>query len=79
MTISAINYIQDGSDQCVRDGSGMDGYGDNKRPFRVGHGRGYFANDPDLDRLNFGYRVTYKLAGGFKMVQRARRIVYYQL
>jgi O-methyltransferase involved in polyketide biosynthesis len=39
----------------------------------------YFTDDPDLTRLNFGYRMTYKLAGAFKMVQRAHRIVYYQL
>ncbi|MFC1996600.1 class I SAM-dependent methyltransferase [Chloroflexota bacterium] len=38
-----------------------------------------FTADPDLARLNFGYRVAYKLAGAFKMVQRAHRIVYYQL
>jgi len=39
----------------------------------------YFSDDPDLARLNFGYRVAYRLAGIFKMVQRAHRIVYYQL
>jgi O-methyltransferase involved in polyketide biosynthesis len=39
----------------------------------------HFTDDPDLTRLNFGYRLTYKLAGAFKMVQRAHRIVYYQL
>jgi len=39
----------------------------------------YFTDDPDLARLNFGYRIAYKLAGAFKMVQRAHRIVYYQL
>ena len=39
----------------------------------------YFTDDPNLARLNFGYRVAYKLAGAFKMVQRAHRIVYYQL
>jgi O-methyltransferase involved in polyketide biosynthesis len=39
----------------------------------------YFSDDPDLARLNFGYRVAYRLAGAFKMVQRAHRIVYYQL
>ncbi|MBN1311394.1 MAG: class I SAM-dependent methyltransferase [Anaerolineae bacterium] len=39
----------------------------------------YFTNDPDLARLRFGYRMAYKLAGAFKMVQRAHRIVYYQL
>ena len=39
----------------------------------------YFTNDPDLARLSFGYRVAYRLAGAFKMVQRAHRIVYYQL
>lgn len=39
----------------------------------------YFTQDPDLDRLSTGYRLAYKLAGAFKMVQRAHRIVYYQL
>jgi O-methyltransferase involved in polyketide biosynthesis len=39
----------------------------------------YFTDDPDLARLNFGYRVAYRLAGAFKMVRRAHRIVYYQL
>ena len=39
----------------------------------------YFTNDPDLARLNFGYRMAYKMAGAFKMAQRAHRIVYYQL
>jgi O-methyltransferase involved in polyketide biosynthesis len=39
----------------------------------------YFTRDPDLDRLNLGYRLAYKLAGAFKVVQRAHRIVYYQL
>ena len=39
----------------------------------------YFTDDPELARLSFGYRVAYRLAGAFKMVQRAHRIVYYQL
>ncbi|HSG42870.1 MAG TPA: class I SAM-dependent methyltransferase [Anaerolineales bacterium] len=39
----------------------------------------YFTQDPDLDRLSMGYRLAYKLAGAFKMVQQAHRIVYYQL
>jgi O-methyltransferase involved in polyketide biosynthesis len=39
----------------------------------------YFTDDPDLARLSFGYRVAYRLAGAFKIVQRAHRIVYYQL
>jgi O-methyltransferase involved in polyketide biosynthesis len=39
----------------------------------------YFTDDPGLARLSIGYRVAYRLAGGFKMVQRAHRIVYYQL
>jgi len=39
----------------------------------------YFTDDPDLVRLSVGYRVAYRLAGAFKMVQRAHRIVYYQL
>jgi O-methyltransferase involved in polyketide biosynthesis len=39
----------------------------------------YFTDDPDLARLNLGYRLAYRLAGAFKMVQRAHRIVYYQL
>ena len=38
-----------------------------------------FSDDPDLAHLNFGYRVAYRLAGAFKIVQRAHRIVYYQL
>lgn len=38
----------------------------------------YFTEDPDLARLNLLYRMAYKLAGAFKMVQRAHRIVYYQ-
>ncbi|TFH35923.1 MAG: class I SAM-dependent methyltransferase [Anaerolineales bacterium] len=39
----------------------------------------YFTDDPELTRLKFGYRVAYGLAGAFKMVQRAHRIVSYQL
>jgi len=39
----------------------------------------YFTDDPDLARLNFWYRIAYRLSGFFKMVQRAHRIVYYQL
>jgi O-methyltransferase involved in polyketide biosynthesis len=39
----------------------------------------YFSDDPNLAQLNFGYRVAYRLAGAFKVVQRAHRIVYYQL
>jgi O-methyltransferase involved in polyketide biosynthesis len=39
----------------------------------------YFSDDPDLDLLSLGYRLAYKLAGMFKMVKRAHRIVYYQL
>jgi hypothetical protein len=39
----------------------------------------YFTQDPDLHRLNLGYRLAYKLAGIFSMVRRAHRIVYYQL
>lgn len=39
----------------------------------------YFTDDPDLARLNFGYRLAYKLASAFKVAQRAHRIVYYQL
>ncbi len=39
----------------------------------------FFTQDPDLDRLSPGYRLAYKLAGAFAMVQRAHRIVYYQL
>jgi O-methyltransferase involved in polyketide biosynthesis len=39
----------------------------------------YFTQDPDLARLSLGYRLAYKLAGAFAMVQRAHRIVYYQL
>ncbi len=37
----------------------------------------YFTQDPDLNRLNLGYRLAYKLAGSFNMVRRAHRIVYY--
>jgi len=39
----------------------------------------YFTDDPDLARLSLGYRLAYRLAGAFKMVQRVHRIVYYQL
>jgi O-methyltransferase involved in polyketide biosynthesis len=39
----------------------------------------FFTDDPDLARLSLGYRLAYKLAGAFRMVQRAHRIVYYQL
>jgi len=39
----------------------------------------YFSDDPDLARLNFGYRLAYRLAGAFTMAKRAHRIVYYQL
>jgi O-methyltransferase involved in polyketide biosynthesis len=39
----------------------------------------YFTDDPDLARLNLGYRLAYKLAGAFSMVQRAHRVVIYQL
>jgi hypothetical protein len=39
----------------------------------------YFTDDPDLAHLNLRYRMAYRLAGAFKMVQRAHRIVYYQL
>ncbi|MBI5029769.1 MAG: class I SAM-dependent methyltransferase [Chloroflexi bacterium] len=39
----------------------------------------YFSQDPDLDRLNLGYRLAYKLAGSFNIVRRAHRIVHYQL
>lgn len=39
----------------------------------------FFTQDPALDYLSPGYRLAYKLAGAFKMVQRAHRIVYYQL
>jgi O-methyltransferase involved in polyketide biosynthesis len=38
----------------------------------------YFTQDPDLNRLNLGYRLAYKLAGAFGTVRRAHRIVYYQ-
>jgi O-methyltransferase involved in polyketide biosynthesis len=39
----------------------------------------FFTQDPDLGRLGPGYRLAYMLAGAFRMVQRAHRIVYYQL
>lgn len=38
-----------------------------------------FTQDPDLNRLNWGYRLAYKLAGAFKVARLAHRIVYYQL
>jgi O-methyltransferase involved in polyketide biosynthesis len=38
-----------------------------------------FSDDPDLARLSFGYRAAYKLAGAFRMVRQAHRIVDYQL
>ena len=40
---------------------------------------GFFSDDPDLAKLSLGYRLAYKLAGAFKIVRRAHRIVYYQL
>jgi O-methyltransferase involved in polyketide biosynthesis len=39
----------------------------------------YFTDDPDLARLSLFYRAAYRVAGAFKLVQRAHRIVYYQL
>jgi O-methyltransferase involved in polyketide biosynthesis len=39
----------------------------------------FFTDDPDLARLSLGYRLAYRLAGAFRMVRRAHRIVYYQL
>ncbi len=39
----------------------------------------YFTQDPDLGKLSTGYRLAYKLAGAFRMVQKAHRLVYYQL
>lgn len=39
----------------------------------------YFSHDPDLARLNLGYRLAYRLAGAFNMVKRAHRIVHFQL
>lgn len=39
----------------------------------------FFTQDPDLNLLGAGYRFAYQLAGAFKMVQRAHRILYYQL
>ncbi|MCP4166879.1 MAG: class I SAM-dependent methyltransferase [Chloroflexi bacterium] len=39
----------------------------------------YFSGDPNLARLNRGYRLAYKLAGAFNMVRKAHRLVYYQL
>ena len=39
----------------------------------------FFTQDPDLEHLTLFYRLAYKLAGAFKVVQRAHRIVYYQL
>mgnify|MGYP001136870811 CR=1 FL=1 len=39
----------------------------------------FFSDDPNLSRLNWAYRLAYKLAGAFKMVRRAHRVVVYQL
>lgn len=39
----------------------------------------YFTDDPDLSRLRLGYRLAYRLAGMFRTIQRAHRIVYYRL
>lgn len=39
----------------------------------------YFSQDPDLDLVKPVYRFMYRLAGSFKLVRRAHRIVYYQL
>lgn len=39
----------------------------------------FFTDDPDLAKLSFSYRLAYRLAGFFKTIQRAHRIVYYQL
>jgi O-methyltransferase involved in polyketide biosynthesis len=39
----------------------------------------YFTEDPDLDKLSAGYRLAYKIAGAFPIVQKAQRIVYFQL
>ena len=39
----------------------------------------FFTNDPDLARLSPGFRFAYRLAGAFKMVQRAHRIVIFDL
>jgi O-methyltransferase involved in polyketide biosynthesis len=39
----------------------------------------FFTQDPDLAQLSAGYRLAYKLAGAFRVVQRAHRILYCQL
>ena len=39
----------------------------------------FFTQDPQLNRLSFGYRLAYKLAGAFRIARLAQRIVYYQL
>jgi O-methyltransferase involved in polyketide biosynthesis len=39
----------------------------------------FFTQDPDLDKLNAGYRMAYRLAGKFKAAREAQRIVVYQL
>jgi O-methyltransferase involved in polyketide biosynthesis len=39
----------------------------------------HFSDDPNLAHLPLGYRLAYKLAGAFKTVRQAHRIVYYQL
>jgi O-methyltransferase involved in polyketide biosynthesis len=38
-----------------------------------------FTDDPDLAQLSLSYCLAYKLAGAFKMVRQAHRVVYYQL
>lgn len=39
----------------------------------------FFSDDPELEKLSFGYRLAYKLAGSFKIAKRAHRIVCFQL
>lgn len=39
----------------------------------------HFSDDPDLAKLSLGYRAAYRVAGAFKIVKQAHRIVYYQL
>jgi O-methyltransferase involved in polyketide biosynthesis len=39
----------------------------------------FFSQDPNLEKLSPVYRLAYKLAGAFKSVNRAHRIVHFQL
>jgi len=39
----------------------------------------FFSQDPDLYRLPVIYRIAYKVAGAFKVVNRAHRILFFRL